>query len=53
LEHAQQLARKKHAKKKKNNMQEEKPHGEEVGKPNHDRVGVFDKDCNGYKPVIV
>jgi hypothetical protein len=25
--------------------------GEEAGKPNHDRVRVFDKDCNGYKPV--
>jgi hypothetical protein len=24
---------------------------EKAGKPNHDRVRVFDKDCNGYKPV--
>jgi hypothetical protein len=21
------------------------------GKPNHERVMVFDNDCNGYKPV--
>jgi hypothetical protein len=38
-------------KRRKSNMQEEKPHGEEADKPNHIRVRVFDKDCNGYKLV--
>jgi hypothetical protein len=38
-------------KKKKSNMQEEKPHGEEESKFNHDRVRVFYKDCNGHKLV--
>jgi hypothetical protein len=32
-------------------MQEENPRGEEAGKPNHDRVRVFIKDRNGYKPI--
>jgi hypothetical protein len=32
-------------------MQEEKPRGEEAGKPNHDRVSFFFKDFNGYKHV--
>jgi hypothetical protein len=50
------MARKQHARgkatwKRKNNMQEEKQRGEKVGNPNHDRVRVFDKDCNGYKLV--
>jgi hypothetical protein len=25
--------------------------GEKEGKPNQDRVRVFDKYCNGYKPI--
>jgi hypothetical protein len=37
-------------KRRKNKMQEEKPRGEEEGKPNHVRVRVFDKGCTGYKP---
>jgi hypothetical protein len=36
---------------KENNMQEEKQSGTKACKPNHDRVRVFDKDCNDYKPV--
>jgi hypothetical protein len=36
---------------RKSNMKEEKKHGEKEGNPSHDRVRVFDKDCNGYKPV--
>jgi hypothetical protein len=35
----------------KSNMQGEKQCGEKEGKPNHDRVRVFDKDCNVYKPI--
>jgi hypothetical protein len=35
----------------KNNMQEETPRDDKEGNPNHVRVRVFDKDCNGYKPV--
>jgi hypothetical protein len=38
-------------KRRKSSMQEEKKRGEEADKPNHNRVRVFDKDCNGYKPV--
>jgi hypothetical protein len=45
------VARKQHAKKEGKATCKEKPRGEEEGKPNHDRVRVFDKDCNGYKPV--
>jgi hypothetical protein len=48
LEHVQQVARKKHAEKEgKASMQEEKQCGAQEDKPNHDRVRVFDKDCNG------
>jgi hypothetical protein len=36
---------------RKSNMQEEKHARREGRKPNHDRVRVFDKDCNDYKPV--
>lgn len=32
-------------------MQEEEKCGKKAGKPNHDMVRVFVKDCNGYKPV--
>jgi hypothetical protein len=32
-------------------MHDEKQCGTQVGKPNHDKVRVFDKDCNGYKPI--
>jgi len=31
-------------------MQEEKQRGAQADKPNHDRVRVFDKYGNGYKP---
>jgi hypothetical protein len=52
LEHVQQVARKTTCiKRRKSNMQEENPCGKEAGKPNHDRVRVFVKDCNGYKPI--
>jgi hypothetical protein len=43
--------------KRKSSMQEEKQHargeacGEKAGKPNHDRVRVFEKGCNDYKLV--
>jgi hypothetical protein len=37
-------------KRRKNNMQEENKCGAHEDKPNHDRVRVFDKDCNGYNP---
>jgi hypothetical protein len=48
----QQVARKQHAEKEgKASMQEEKQCGVQEDKPNHDRVRVFDKDCNGYKPI--
>jgi hypothetical protein len=36
---------------RKSNMQEGKATCEEAGKPNHIRVRVFDKYCNGYKLV--
>jgi hypothetical protein len=36
---------------RKNNIQEKKKHGVKAEKPNHGRVRVFDKDCNGYKTV--
>jgi hypothetical protein len=38
-------------KRRKRSMQDEKQCGTQVGKPNHDKVRVFDKDCNGYKPI--
>jgi hypothetical protein len=31
-------------------MQEENKRGVQAGKPNHDRVRVFDKYCSDYKP---
>jgi hypothetical protein len=37
-------------KRRKSNIQGEKKRGVQVDKPNHDRVRVFDKDCNRYKP---
>ena len=52
MEHAQQMARKQNAeKRRKSSMQEEKKHGAQESKPNHDRVRVFNKDCNNYKPI--
>jgi hypothetical protein len=38
-------------KKRKSSMQEEKQRGKQEGNPNHDRVRVFVKDCNCYKPI--
>jgi hypothetical protein len=38
-------------KRRKNNMQKEKRHGTQADKPTHDRVRVFYKDCNDYKPI--
>jgi hypothetical protein len=35
---------------RKRSMQEEKQRGAQEGKPNHDRVRVFEKYCNCYKP---
>jgi hypothetical protein len=52
LEHAQHVARKQHAeKRRKSSMQEEKQRSVQEDKPNHDRVRVFEKYCNGYKPI--
>jgi hypothetical protein len=39
------------SKRRKSNMKEENKHVVKAGKPNHDRVRVFDKDCNIYKPI--
>jgi hypothetical protein len=44
------VARKKHAEKEGKATCKRKSNVEEEDKPNH-RVRVFDKDCNGYKPV--
>jgi hypothetical protein len=46
------IAEKKEAcrKRRKSNMQEKKQRGTQVGKPNHDRVRVFYKDCNECTP---
>jgi hypothetical protein len=38
-------------KRRKSSMQEEKKHGTHADRPNHVRVRVLDKNCNGYKPV--
>jgi hypothetical protein len=38
-------------KRRKSSMQEEKQRDTHADMPNHVRVRVFDKDCNGYKPV--
>jgi hypothetical protein len=38
-------------KRSKSSMQEEKQCGVHADKPNHVRVRVFDKYCNGYKPL--
>jgi hypothetical protein len=51
LEHTQQLERKKHAEKKGKQRVRGKTTCEEANMPKHDRVGVFDKDCNTYKLV--
>jgi hypothetical protein len=37
-------------KRRKSSMQEEKQCVVQEGKPNHDRVRVFDKDCNDCNP---
>jgi hypothetical protein len=37
-------------KRRKSSMQKEKKHGTQENKPNCNRVTVFDKDCNSYKP---
>jgi hypothetical protein len=37
-------------KRRKSIMQKEKKHGVQEIKPNFNRVRVFDKDCNSYKP---
>ena len=51
MEHAQQLERKQHAEKKEKQRVRGKTTCEEANMPKHDRVGVFDKDCNAYKLV--
>jgi hypothetical protein len=51
LARGKQHARGKASCKRKINMQEEKQHGEKARKRNHDRVRVFDKGCNDYKPI--
>jgi hypothetical protein len=52
LEHAQQLERKKHAEKEgKETCKKENPRVRRQDKPNHIRVRVFDKGCNGYNLV--
>jgi ribosomal protein S9 len=52
LEHAQQMERKQHAKKEgKTTCKRKSNVARRKDKPNHDRVRVFDKDCNDYKPV--
>jgi 3-methyladenine DNA glycosylase Tag len=38
-------------KRRKSSMQEEKKHDVQAGKPNRDRVRVFEKYCNDYKPI--
>jgi hypothetical protein len=34
----------------KSSTQKKTQHGKKEEKPNRNRVRVFDKDCNGYKP---
>jgi hypothetical protein len=38
-------------KRRKSSMKEEKQRGAQAINPNHNRVRVFDKDCNDYKFV--
>jgi hypothetical protein len=38
-------------KRRKTNMQEEKKRGTHADRINRDRVRVFDKHCNDYKPI--
>jgi hypothetical protein len=38
-------------KRRKISMQEEKQRGTQKDKANHDRVRVFDKNCNNYKAI--
>jgi hypothetical protein len=38
-------------KRRKSNMHEEKQRGAQADHPSCDRVRVFYKDCNNYKPI--